>query len=109
MNRLIYWSQATQRAYSLSKWCANNNDKLPFDLGHSIIANGWAALDVLFDWAYNCASEGKAGSAAIKFYWDGTLHTACISQLPMKIPCEPDWPGPLVNGQCPFPRTQDPC
>ena len=106
---LVYWSQATQRAYSLSKPHTNGNDKTPFVLGHDIIANGWAALDVLFDGAFNCTSEGKAGSAAVNFNWDGTLDIACISQLPMKYPCGTTCPGPLINGKCPFPTVTDNC
>lgn len=104
----VYWSQSTQRAYSLSQ-VSGNIGKSPKQLTQDIVSNGWAALDVLFDGAYNCTAEGKAGSAAINFNWDGTLDIACISQLPMKIPCFTPCIGPLINGNCPFPRTQDPC
>ena len=103
-----FWSQSTQRVYTLVK-PHPNNDKTPFQLLQDIVASQWASLDVLFDGAFNCTAEGKAGSTAINFNWDGTLDIACVSQLPVKISCGADCPGPLVNGNCPFERAQNPC
>lgn len=104
-----YWSQSTQRVYSLSHPGRTDKDKTPVQLTQDIVSKGWAALDVLFDGAYNCTAEGKAGSAAINFNWDGTLDIACISQLPVKIACFTPCISPLINGKCPFPTVKDPC
>ena len=104
----IYWSQASQRAYSLSK-LHPNNDKTPFQLLQDIAGNSWASLEVLFDGAFNCTSEGKAGSTAINFNWDGTLDIGCVSQLPVKLACGYACPAPLINGKCPFERAQPNC
>ena len=100
-----YWSESTQRVYALSNPHPNDKTKSPYQLAQDIVDNNWAALDVLFDGAYNCTAEGKAGSAAINFNWDGTLDIACLSQLPILIPCGATCYAPLINGQCPFGRT----
>lgn len=105
----VYWSQSTQRVYTLNQVPRDGQEKSPNQLTQDIVKNGWAALDVLFDGAYNCTAEGKAGSAAINFNWDGTLDIACISQLPVKIACFTPCISPLINGNCPFPTIQDPC
>lgn len=104
-----YWSQSTQRVYALTNIKPNDKTRSPLQLTTDIVQNSWAALDVLFDGAYNCTADGKAGSAAINFNLDGTLDIACISQLPVKIPCGVTCYVPLINGQCPFGRTTTGC
>ena len=98
----LYWSQSTGRVYALSQKGGDSNSKRPKQLTQDILSNGWAALDVLFDGAYNCTAEGKAGSVSINFNWDGTLDIACISQLPMLLACQAPCIVPPINGKCPF-------
>ena len=44
-------------------------------------------LPVLFDGAYNCTLEGKAGGGlVIHVNADGTLDVSCLSVLPMYLP-----------------------
>ncbi len=97
-----FWSESSRRVYTLTNAEHNDNKKTPLQLTQDIISNGWAALNVLFDGAFNCTAEGKAGSAAVNFNWDGTLDIACVSQLSVYIACGAPCPAPLINGKCPF-------
>ena len=64
---------------------------------------GMANVPVLFDGAYNCTYEGKAGNL-LGVHVDGTLDVACMSALPMYL--DKDWVCPAgavyVGGKCPF-------
>lgn len=60
-------------------------------------------LPVLFDGAYNCTFEGRAGGSVVGVGADGSLDVACLSVLPMYVGkggC-PDG-AVLVGGKCPF-------
>jgi hypothetical protein len=95
-----FWSKDTGRVYLLNK--QRSDGKTPLQVTKDIVAQGWASLEVLFDGAYNCTAEGKAGSAAINFNWDGTLDIACVSQVPVNIGCGVPCPVAWINGACPF-------
>jgi hypothetical protein len=65
---------------------------------------GVVATPALFDWAYNCTFEGKAGGALVAVGADGSVDMACMSVLPMRLvegsPC-PE--GAKLDGEkCPF-------
>lgn len=96
----VFWSKDTGRVYLLTK--QRSDGKTPLQVTQDIVAQGWASLEVLFDGAYNCTAEGKAGSAAINFNWDGTLDISCVSQVPVNIGCGAPCPVAWVNGACPF-------
>lgn len=100
--RALYWSPWTQRVYTLQ--CDGPaNAKKPPDMLDTIIGYGWAPLDVLFDGGYNCTAEGRAGSSAVNFNYDGTLDLACVSQMPMYLNCGDMCPTkPNNNDTCPF-------
>ena len=95
-----FWSKDTGRVYHLNG--LGSDGKTPLQVTKDIVAQGWASLEVLFDGAYNCTAEGKAGSAAINFNWDGTLDIACVSQVPVNIGCGSPCPVAWINGACPF-------
>lgn len=97
----IYWSPYTYRVYSLS--CAGPDNALePREMVKTILSYGWAPLSILFDGAFNCTSEGRAGSSAVNFNYDGTLDLSCVSQLPMYTSCGAMCPTTLGNGSCLF-------
>lgn len=101
IHRATWWSPYTYRAYTLS--CDGPKEaKTPYEMIKTINQYGWAPLDVLFDGAYNCTAEGRAGTNAVNFNYDGTLDLACVSQLPMVIPCLEMCPVALVNNTCLF-------
>lgn len=98
----FYWSRATGHVYSLSpKDPQLAGIPTAYELTQDIVNNNWGILEVLFDGAFNCTLEGNAGNSVVNFNWDGTLNIACISQLPMVMPCTAPCPVPLVNGACP--------
>ncbi len=99
--KALYWSQATGRLYAFvnkNGWGAVS----PYQLLQDTVDNNWAILQVLFDGSYNCTGRGLFGNSIVNFNWDGTLDIACISQLPIELPCGIPCPVALVNNQCPF-------
>ncbi|KAL8693084.1 MAG: hypothetical protein Q9218_002008 [Villophora microphyllina] len=98
---VFYWSQISQRVYTLA--CDGpKNAKDPGDMIDTILNYSWAPLEVLFDGGYNCTAEGRAGSSAVNFNFDGTLDLACVSQLPIYLNCGDMCPTALVNNTCLF-------
>ena len=100
----VYWSQATGRAYQFfnsNGWGGVH----PYQLLQDTVDSNWAILQVLFDGSYNCTSRGNFGNSLVNFNWDGTLDIACISQLPIKLPCGGLCPVDLINNACPFPAN----
>lgn len=97
----VYWSPFTYRLYSFQ----NDGPKealKPYDMISTILNYGWAPLSVLFDGGFNCTAEGRAGSSAVNFNFDGTLDLACVSQLPMYTNCGDMCPTTQPNGTCFF-------
>ncbi|KAL8892150.1 MAG: hypothetical protein Q9215_000907 [Flavoplaca cf. flavocitrina] len=99
-----YWSPYTQRVYEL-KVEGPDEALEPREMVQTMLAYGWAPLSVLFDGAWNCTSEGRAGSSAVNFNYDGTLDLACVSQLPMYTNCGDMCPTTRSNGSCLFGTT----
>ncbi|KAL8912667.1 MAG: hypothetical protein Q9171_002392 [Xanthocarpia ochracea] len=100
-SEVVYWSPSTQRVYSLKCECPDEAQK-PSEMVKTILDYDWAPLGVLFDGGFNCTAQGRAGSSAINFNYDGTLDLACVSQLPMYIQCGDMCPTTLPNGTCLF-------
>lgn len=102
-----YWSPYSLRTYTLS----NNGPKealTPLKMVENINYYGWAPLSVLFDGGFNCTAEGRAGTTAVNFNFDGKLDLACLSQLPMyRQYCTSMCPVALVNNTCPFKDTSE--
>ena len=97
----VYWSPSSQRVYRLNCECPEEAQK-PSEMVQTILDYDWAPLGVLFDGGFNCTAQGRAGSSAINFNYDGTLDLACVSQLPMYIGCGDMCPTTLPNGTCLF-------
>ena len=60
---------------------------------------------MLFDGAYDCTLEGKAGgSSVVNVNADGTLDVSCLSVLPMYLPKNTACPhgAVIVNRNYPF-------
>ena len=110
--KTYYWSQAFQTQYQINEpnnWGSHSTIPL---LGFE--ANAYNLLEyiettdaympVLFDGAYNCTLEGKAGGSSVDINSDGSLDVACLSSLPIYLskgsPC-PDG-AVQVDGKCPF-------
>ena len=110
--KTYYWSQAFQTQYQInepSNWASHST--IP-QLG--IEANAYGLLEyiettdaympVLFDGAYNCTLEGKAGGSSVDINSDGSLDVACLSSLPIYFakgsPCPNG--AVYVDGKCPF-------
>ena len=104
-----FWSQATGRVYGFSKPSGESISVTAYQLLQDTVDNNWAILQVLFDGSFNCTQEGNFGNSIVNFNWDGTLDIACISQLPMKIPCGYECPVGLINNQCPFQNPANQC
>ncbi|KAL8806964.1 MAG: hypothetical protein Q9182_000945 [Xanthomendoza sp. 2 TL-2023] len=97
----IYWSPYTYRVYKLA--CEGPKNALkPREMVRNILDYGWAPLSFLFDGGFNCTAEGRAGSTAVNFNYDGTLDLACVSQLPMYTLCGSICPVTQTNGSCFF-------
>ncbi|KAL8993090.1 MAG: hypothetical protein Q9169_006604 [Polycauliona sp. 2 TL-2023] len=96
-----YWSPWSQRVYTLECDCPDEALK-PREMVRTILDYGWAPLNVLFDGAFNCTSEGRAGSNTVNFNYDGTLDLGCVSQLPMYTNCGDMCPTTMANGSCLF-------
>lgn len=115
---VYYWSSVTQRQYEISgseKWVkpdgTNPGPVPPYDTEDAstfslmnYIEYTEANLPVLFDGAYNCTLEGKAGGSAVNINADGSLDIACLSALPIYLakgaPCPQG--AVQVGGKCPF-------
>ena len=97
----IWWSPTTGRQYSLEH--KGTFTVSARDLMESIESFGWANIPTLFDGSYNCTAAGRAGTAAkILPLFDGSLDVACISSLPIYMPCGSNCPDKLEDGSCPF-------
>ena len=111
-----YWSETTQQQYRLnepSNWASSSNGE------ENLVQSGYEAtafglfqylettniyMPVLFDGAYNCTLEGKAGGSAVNFTADGSLDVACLSSLPIYLENRASCPAGAVkvDGNCPF-------
>ena len=109
---ILYWSQAYQTQYTINepdKWASGSAGQ---QLGNEVDAYGLfeyiettdAYMPVLFDGAYNCTFEGKAGGFAININPDQTLDVACLSSLPIYLSKGSSCPDGAVwvGGKCPF-------
>ena len=81
-----YWSQTTGRVYQFVNTKAGPRVS-EYQLLQDTVDNNWAILEILFDGSFNCTQKGNFGNSIVNFNWDGTLDIACISQLPVSIPC----------------------
>ena len=111
-----YWSETTQQQYRLnepSNWASSSNgeeslqqsgyEPTPFGLFQYLETTN-IFMPVLFDGAYNCTFEGRAGSSAVNFTADGSLDVACLSALPIYLETDASCPAGAVkvDGKCPF-------
>ena len=97
----VYWSQATGRAYGFYNSKGTGGVR-GYQLLQDTVESNWAILQVLFDGSFNCTARGNFGNSLVNFNWDGTLDIACISQLPINIPCGGTCPVDLINNACPI-------
>ncbi len=116
--KAYYYSQAFQTTYEInepSSWAevpqGSQNTTIQ-QLGYETSAYGLLEqietsnvyMPVLFDGAYNCTLEGKAGGSAVNTNADGSLDVACLSSLPIYLPKGSSCPAGAVQvrGKCPF-------
>jgi len=132
-----FWSPITHRVYALRYQGLRDNQKLsPIDMLKSVQNNTAAAsvstalgssttvdstvvdMPTLFDGAWNCTAEGKAGGGVVNINagggsggdGTGTLDMSCLSRLPIYLPCKTACPtSVLVAGKCPFGFTGKGC
>jgi len=116
---VYYWSSVTQMQYQISfsgHWTQDPRDSStphlqtlegeasPYTLLEYIETQSVTYMPVLFDGAYNCTLEGKAGGSAVNVNADGTLDIACLSAVPIYLSkgshCPPG--AVYVGGKCPF-------
>lgn len=112
--KAYYWSQAYETEYQINEpkktWA---NGTALRDLGLETSAYGLLEyieettdtyMPVLFDGAYNCTFEGKAGGSVVNFNFDGSLDVACLSVLPIYLSKGSSCPAGVirVGGKCPF-------
>ena len=100
----IYWSPITQRQYQFN-WSGKDATFDPYTVLSDLAAQKYYAdFPVLFDGAYNCTLEGKAGGSVMSFNADGTLDLSCMSVLPVYFSKKSSCPTDTVqvNGKCPF-------
>ena len=111
-----YWSETTQQQYRLNEprdWASTSNGKPTIERsGYEPTAFGLFQylettnifMPVLFDGAYNCTLEGRAGGSAVNFTADGSLDVACLSALPIYLYNRASCPAGAVrvDGNCPF-------
>ena len=112
-----YWSETTQQQYQINEprnWASTSNgdtnivqsgyEATAFGLLQYIEATTNIFMPVLFDGAYNCTFEGRAGGSAVNFTADGLLDVACLSSLPIYLKTDASCPAGAVkvDGKCPF-------
>ena len=116
--KAYYWSQTFQTQYEINEpnnWAAASSAShitAIEQFGYEASAYGllelietWDAyMPVLFDGAYNCTLEGKAGGSAVNINADGSLDVACLSSLPIYLSKGSSCPAGAVqvSGKCPF-------
>lgn len=115
-HRAYYWSPVTQMQYEINEprdW-TKNQGRIPAIslLGYEASAYGLLEyietsnvfMPVLFDGAYNCTLEGKAGGSAVNINANGSLDIACLSSLPIYLLRDSSCPfgAVQVDGKCPF-------
>lgn len=135
----IFWSPITHRIYALRYQGQQKNQKLsPIDMlksvqnsevegrrlphkpSDSIVVENNTVVDLptLFDGAYNCTAQGRAGGSIVNVNagggsggdGTGTLDMSCLSRLPIYLPCKTACPtSVLVGGKCPFGFTGKGC
>lgn len=114
--RAYYWNPATQWEYEISEpdeWGATSGQHNMLQrMGYE--ANAYGLLEyletsdvympVLFDGAYNCTLEGRAGGSAVFVNADGSLDVSCLSSLPIYLSKGSSCPlgAVQVGGKCPF-------
>ena len=110
--RTYYWSQAYQTEYLINEpkgWASGDGleslgyETSPYGLLEYIETTD-TYMPVLFDGAYNCTLEGKAGGSVVSINADGSLDMACLSSLPIYLSKGSSCPGDAVQvgGKCPF-------
>ena len=111
-----YWSPVTQMQYEInepSDWARHlGKQSVIEEFGYESSAFGLldyietldVYMPVLFDGAYNCTLEGKAGGSAVNINANGSLDVACLSSLPMYLSKGSSCPtgAVQVGGKCPF-------
>lgn len=107
------------RIYALRYQGAKNNQKLaPMDMLTTVYNSTVVDMPTLFDGAYNCTAEGKAGGAVVNTNvgaggdgnGPGTLDMSCLSRLPIYLQCKDACPMSVrVDGKCPFGFTGKGC
>ncbi|KAL8818948.1 MAG: hypothetical protein Q9191_007833 [Dirinaria sp. TL-2023a] len=102
-----YWSPVTGRTYRLQN--KSHYTVAAPSLLDQIRSQKWADMATLFDGAYNCTASGRAGdiNSTMQIDYDGTLNTACLSQLPIYIGCSSTCPDTYQAGVCPFGTYED--
>ncbi|KAF6226859.1 hypothetical protein HO133_008300 [Letharia lupina] len=115
-DKAFYWSQVTQMQYEINEpdhWVLFSG-RLPVieEVGYEATAYGLLEyietsnvdMSVLFDGAYDCTLEGKAGGSAVNIDADGSLDVACLSSLPIYLSKGSSCPAGAVQvgGKCPF-------
>jgi len=114
-----FWSPITRRIYALRYQGAKNNQKLaPMDMLTTVYNSTVVDMPTLFDGAYNCTAEGKAGGAVVNTNvgaggdgnGPGTLDMSCLGRLPIYLLCKDACPMSVrVDGKCPFGFTGKGC
>ena len=110
--KAFYWSQAYRTQYQINEpknWASGTAIQ---QLGYEASAYGLLEyiettdtyMPVLFDGAYNCTLEGKAGGSAVNINALGSLDVACLSSLPIYLSKGSSCPAGAVQvgGKCPF-------
>lgn len=117
--KAYFWSAAYRTEYAINEprggWAAKaqgSQGTAIQQLGFEASAYGLlgqietsdAYLPVLFDGAYNCTLEGKAGWSSVNVDKVGALDVACLSSLPIYLPKGQACPAGVVKlaGSCPF-------
>ena len=109
-NTTYYWSQAYSTAYQINEpknWWADSANELLDEINayglFKYIETTDAYMPVLFDGAYNCTLEGKAGGRPVTSKADNSLDVACLSVLPIYLSKHNCPNGAVyVGGKCPF-------
>ena len=98
-----YQSPLTGRVYTFAYQGKGEAPVLAANLLHAIADGGWAAISAMFDGAYQCTYEGKAGNL-LGVSPNGVLDVSCLSTLPMYLRCKSACPAGAtqVGGKCPF-------